>query len=294
MNVSTLFPSQCLLGESPLWHRQSRSCFWVDIQKSILYQYDWLSAKTKQWEIKEHVSLAVEGPDDNLIIAVKGGILKFNLKTANKTWLADIDKNISNNRCNDGGCDIQGRLWVGAMDMECKENAGSLYRVDNNLVVNKMVGNRTIPNGLTWSLHNERMYFIDTPSQTVVSYLYNKNSGDIYYEKIAVNIPVNMGMPDGMAIDAEGMLWIALYNGGCITRWNPSSGELLDEIDLPAIHITNCAFVGDDLGSLIVTSARENLSVEQLNEYPESGNVFLIKGFPVKGKHINKASLNFN
>ncbi|MEB0249624.1 SMP-30/gluconolactonase/LRE family protein, partial [Mucilaginibacter sp. 5B2] len=72
MNVSTLFPSQCLLGESPLWHRQSRSCFWVDIQKSILYQYDWLSAKTKQWEIKEHVSLAVEGPDDNLIIAVKG------------------------------------------------------------------------------------------------------------------------------------------------------------------------------------------------------------------------------
>jgi len=293
MNISTLFPSQCVLGESPLWHRESQSCFWVDIHQSILYQHDWLSGQTKHWEVKEHVSLAVEGPGDNLILALKGGILNFNFKTAAKTWLADIEKNISNNRCNDGGCDVQGRLWIGTMDMAFKENAGSLYRIDADLAVNKMVGNRTIPNGLIWSLHNERMYFIDTPSHAVVSYLYNKNSGEIYFEKVAVNIPANMGMPDGMAIDAEGMLWIALYNGGCVTRWNPSSGELLNRIDLPAIHITNCAFVGDDLNSLMVTSARENLSREQLNDYPESGNVFLIRDFQVKGKHINKASLNF-
>jgi len=294
MNISTLFPSQCILGESPLWHRESQSCFWVDIHESILYQYDFLSAQPKQWEVKEHISLAVEGPADNIILAVKGGILNFNLKTAHKTWLVDIEKDILNNRCNDGGCDVQGRLWVGTMDMAFKENAGSLYRIDNDLAIIKMVSNRTIPNGLTWSLHNERMYFIDTPSRTVVSYLYNKNSGEIYFEKIAVTIPSDMGMPDGMAIDAEGMLWIALYNGGCITRWNPSTEELLDRIDLPAMHITNCAFVGNDLSSLIVTSARENLSREQLNDYPESGNVFLIRDFPVKGKHINKAGLNFN
>lgn len=291
MNISTLFPSQCILGESPLWHRESQSCFWVDIHQSILYQFDWLTGQTKQWEVKEHVSLVVEGQGDNLILALKGGILNFNFKTASKTWLADIDKNISNNRCNDGGCDVQGRLWVGTMDMAFKENAGSLYRIDADLAVNKMVGSRTIPNGLTWSLHNERMYFIDTPSHTVVSYLYHKNSGEIYFEKVAVNIPTSMGMPDGIAIDAEGMLWIALYNGGCVTCWNPSSGELVDRIDLPAIHITNCAFVGDDLNSLMVTSARENLSREQLSDYPESGNVFLIRDFPVKGKHINKASL---
>jgi sugar lactone lactonase YvrE len=244
MNVSTMFASKCVLGESPLWHQKSKSCFWVDIHHGVLYQYNLSQDRIRQWDVNDHVSLVIESYDCNLILAVQGGVLSFDPETGSKIWIADIDKDIPNNRCNDGGCDAMGRLWIGTMDKQCKRGAGSLYRVDRDLIVKKMIGGRSIPNGIVWSIQNERMYFIDTISQKVQSYLYNKSTGDIYYEKDVVQIPLAMGMPDGMAIDAEGMLWIALYNGGAVTRWDPSNGHLLQKVDLPALHITNCAFCG--------------------------------------------------
>ena len=275
-----------------MWHDRRKSCFWVDIASGILYEYNWETKIVEKRNFDRPISLVMESNGDSLILAVKGGIVKLDLNTGNLTWLTDLDKHIETNRCNDGGCDVNGRLWVGTMDIDCKEKAGSLYCLDNDLTVKKMIDNLTIPNGLVWSLDNERMYFIDTPSQSVVSYLFKKSNGNIYYEKKIIRVPSEMGMPDGMTIDSEGMLWIALYNGGCITRWNPADGQLLELVKLPALHVTSCAFVGENLDSLLVTSAREDMSSAQLEEYPESGNVFLVSGLPVGGLKKNFPELS--
>jgi sugar lactone lactonase YvrE len=288
MNIVTLSSSQCGLGESPLWHSVRESFFWVDVNAGVLYELHASTQQVTKWNVGKAVSLVQEADGNNVILAVKGGVIAFCLESGEQKRIADLDDSIANNRCNDGASDSAGRLWVGTMDMGCKAGAGSLYRISGGAGIKKMIGNLTIPNGLVWSLGNERMYFIDTPQRAVVSYFFSESTGDIYYEGVAVYIPAAMGMPDGMAIDAEGMLWIALYGGGAITRWDPLNGHLLEIIKLPALNITNCAFVGNDLSDLMVTSARQNMTDAELKEFPESGNVFIIYNLPVKGVKINR------
>ncbi|RYZ48122.1 MAG: hypothetical protein EOP49_19470 [Sphingobacteriales bacterium] len=198
-------------------------------------------------------------------------------------WV-DIEKDIENRRCNDGAIDNKGRIWVGVMDVQCTAGLGSLYRLDSvsDRPV-KMLEGLTIPNGLVWSRNGDRMYFIDTVSRCVKSFLFNLANGSIEFEKDAITIPASLGMPDGMTIDEEGMLWIALYGGFSVGRWNPINGKLVDLIKLPVPKITNCCFAGDNLDQLVVTSAKENLSPEELAKYPESGNLFVIQHPGAKG-----------
>ena len=243
----------------------------------MLQELNWSTKEVQIWHINRRVSLIIEGKDDRLILAVQGGLVSLDLKTNDLEWLTDIEKDIQNRRCNDGGIDANGRLWVGVMDIHCKAGEGSLYRLDELTgVPKKMIEGLTIPNGLVWSQDGERMYFIDTVSGAVKSYLFDLAKGTITYEKDAVTIPPDMGMPDGMAIDKQGMLWVALYGGFAVSRWDPVSGKLLDLIELPAPNVTNCCFAGEQLDHLVVTTARENLSPQQLIDYPESGNLFII------------------
>jgi sugar lactone lactonase YvrE len=118
------------------------------------------------------------------------------------------------------------------------------------------------------------MYFIDSPTQEIRSYVFNQESGEIVFEKVAIRIPIEMGTPDGMTIDREGMLWIAHWGGYGVYRWNPNTGDLISKIDVPAPHVTSCAFAGEDLGTLIITTAQKNMTPDQLKDYPQSGNLF--------------------
>ncbi|WP_158534880.1 SMP-30/gluconolactonase/LRE family protein [Mucilaginibacter hurinus] len=289
MNIATLYPSQCTLGEGVLWHSRRRSYFWVDIQEGILHEFN-TAGGLKTWNLGTPVSMIVEQQDDTLLLAVKGGIVLFNPADGSTAKLVSIENSEPGNRCNDGACDSEGRIWVGTMDMHAEAYAGNLYRIDTNLGVTKVINDLTIPNGLVWSLDQARMYHIETMSRSVKSYIFNRQTGEIHYEKVVISVPPDMGYPDGMTIDAEGMLWIALYGGHGVSRWNPDTGELLDKITLPAPHVTNCCFGGDNLDELAVTSARENLDAEQLAQYPESGNVFIITGLGVKGVSNNRSN----
>jgi sugar lactone lactonase YvrE len=278
MTVSTLFSSENVLGESPFWHRERRSLFWVDIELGLLQELYWNTKQARVWDLGMRVSLILEEENDLMTLGVEGGIVRLNLQTGHVEWLADIEKDIAGRRCNDGAIDGMGRIWVGVMDVHCKEGVGSLYRLENSSAPPvRMIECLTIPNGLAWSHNGDRMYFIDTVSGGVKSYLFDVASGSIEFEKEAITVPASLGMPDGMTIDEEGMLWIALYGGFAVGRWNPLDGKLLELVKLSAPNITNCCFAGDDLSQLVVTSARENMSSEELAQYPESGNVFLIE-----------------
>ena len=286
MKAEVLFPSQCILGEGPIWHEQRQCCFWVDIEKGILFEYNWLNKKTRFWSFANKLSLVIEARNNHLILALNRGIARFDLESEKLEWLLDIETEFADNRFNDGSCDSYGRLWIGTMHMDFKKCAGSLYCIDTDLTVKKKLDNVSISNGIAWSLNGKRLYFVDSPTQVVQCFIFNEETGDIIFEKNAIQIPGKMGTPDGMTIDEQGMLWIAQWGGFGVYRWNPLDGKILDKIDIPAPNVTSCTFAGPNLDHLVITTARENLNKEDLKRYPESGDTFFAKT-AVKGIKTN-------
>lgn len=287
MRASVLYPSQCILGEGPIWHAERKCCFWVDIERGILYEYNWVSKVTRTWSFDYKVTMVIQGTNNNLVLGLNGGIARFDLKSERLEWLLDIETELKENRCNDGACDSQGRLWIGTMHTDFKQGAGSLYCIDKNLNILKKLDKVTISNGIVWSLDNKRLYYIDSPTQVVQSFIFKEETGEIFFEKNAIQIPAEMGTPDGMTIDQEGMLWIAHWGGFGIYRWNPLDGKFMDKIEIPVPNVTSCTFAGESLDHLIITTARGNLNEEELKKYPESGNIFWAKA-DVKGIESNK------
>lgn len=287
--ADVLYPSQCVLGESPLWHAARKCCFWVDIENGVLYEYNWTQQTTRNWKFNYRLTLVLQGKDDQLTLALDAKIASFDLETEKLKWLVDIETD-SEIRCNDGAPDTLGRLWIGTMHLEHKNEAGALYCIDPDLKVHKKLNNITISNGIAWSLDNKRLYYIDSPTQAVQSFIFEEKTGKIIFEKNVISIPNEMGSPDGMSIDEEGMLWIAHWGGFGLYRWNPRNGELISKIEVPVPQVSSCAFVGENLDYLLITTARENMKEEELKKYPESGDVFLAKT-AVKGVLSNKCVL---
>ena len=278
MAVSVLCECKCTLGESPLWIPERNSIVWVDIEAQSLYEHRLDTGHTNSTQFDRRIGLVVQSQKPNvLIMGMQGGIAQFDLSSNKLQWLTDLEKDKPLHRCNDGSCDPTGRLWVGTMSIELQEGVGSLYMVDESLSIHKKLGGLTIPNGLIWAPDNAKMYHIDTAANCVTAFAYDKQSGDISFERVAIRIPPSMGYPDGMAMDMEGMLWIAHYGGFGVYRWNPNTGALLDKIDVPVPNVTACTFGGNQLDTLYITTARQELDEEQLKDYPESGHVFYVK-----------------
>lgn len=273
----TSIPSQCFLGEGPYWHADRQSFFWVDIENGKLFQHQVESGQTTTFTFPHRLAVVLEGKGDQLILGLDRKLARFDLKTEELEWLTEVEPDFPLHRFNDGKVDAKGRLWIGTLSTKFTEGAGSLYCIDESLTPKKMLGDLTISNGMAWAADHRTFYFIDTPTRQIKAYTFDLESGKIEFDRIAIAVPEELGMPDGMCIDREGMLWVAHYGGAGVYRWNPASGELLEKIALPVPHVTSCAFGGEQLDTLLITTAQENLSAEQLEAYPMSGDVFLVK-----------------
>ena len=283
MTVSRFHTGSSILTESPVWHKERDSCFWVDIQAKKIFEQSLDGRRKNQWQLDHRVSLIIPFTDKKLILGLQGGIAVFDLTDDTLTWKCAMEKHIPANRCNDGACDSKGRLWVGTMNLVCKPMAGALYCIDEKAEPVSKVNRLSIPNGLTWSLDNKIMYHIDSLDNAVQAYHFDEFTGSIIAAEKAIVIPGSMGSPDGMCIDEEGMLWIAHWGGFAVRRWNPFNGGLLETIILPVPQVSSCAFVGEQLDKMLVTTASENMTEEDLARYPDSGNVYLLEGLKVKG-----------
>jgi len=289
MTASLLFPSQCYLGEGPLWHAERQSCFWVDIENKKFYEYKWLEKTVECRSLDYRVSVIVQDKNDQLVLGLQGGIARYNLASEIFSWLMDVEKDLPKHRSNDGKVDSKGRLWLGTLQMDFIEGAGSLYCVDENLVLSKKKDKCTIANGLAWSPDNTRLYFIDSPTHKIQCFLFDESTGNIVFEKDVIHIPKEMGDPDGMAIDEEGMLWVAQWGGFGVYRWNPYDGKLLSVLKLPVPNVSSCTFAGENLDHLVIITARQDLNEKELKKYPQSGDLFYAK-LPVKGMRMNKCA----
>ncbi|MGC4035795.1 MAG: SMP-30/gluconolactonase/LRE family protein [Chitinophagaceae bacterium] len=284
LQASLLYKSNNILAEGPYWHQSRRSFFWVDIDGKKFHEYKWENGEVAEWLMDFRVSLVAETEhNDKILLAVQGGLIAFDLSTGEFEWLVDIEKHKPMNRTNDGGCDPMGRLLIGTMHREFETGAGALYSIEHDLSLKKRLDNVSISNGIVWSEDGSKVYYIDSPTKTVQSFFYDIKTGDLQFEKVAIRI--TEGSPDGMCMDTEGMLWIAQWDAFGVYRYNPETGEQLGKIELPVPQVSSCAFGGDNLDYLFITTARENMPADVLEKYPLSGNVFIakpgVKGLPV-------------
>jgi sugar lactone lactonase YvrE len=270
-------PAQCFLGESPYWSLERQSFFWVDIENGKLFEHHIESANTKTYTFPHRLTVVLEAKDGKLILGLDRKLASFDLETEELTWILEVESDLLLNRFNDGKCDAKGRLWIGTLSTKFTTGSGTLYKFGKDLKPEIQLAQLTISNGMAWTADNRTFYFIDTPTRQIKAFHFELASGKIEFDRIAVEIPEELGFPDGMCIDREGMLWVAHYGGSGVYRWNPTTGKLIEKVELPVPNITSCAFGGENMDTLLITTAQENLTSEQLKEYPLSGDVFLVK-----------------
>ncbi len=276
-SLELVFDAKATLGEGAFWDVDKGVLDWVDIDGKKLHIYDPDTRRNLTIPVKGRIGTVVPMKNGGYIYAEELQIVTIDEKGDDYTVVTKIEGEVPKNRLNDGKCDPAGRLWVGTMDMDRSQRRANLYRIDRDFSCTKMVSDLGISNGIVWSLDAKKMYFIDTPTGVVVSYDYNNQTGEIADKTTVITVPESMGHPDGMTIDSEGMLWIALFGGSAVGRWNPKTGDVLETVTLPVKNITSCALGGKNLDELYITSARTGLSRQELETQPTAGGLFRCK-----------------
>lgn len=263
------------LGEGPVWVAQEAALYWLDIKGCRLFRLD--DDGVKEWVTPICVgSIApraaggfVTGTKDGFqLLEIEGDGLRF-------SSLANPERDLSDNRFNDGKVDRAGRFWAGTMDDREKEPLGSLYRLDADHRVSKLDEGYAVTNGPAFSPSGDRMYHTDSARRTIFRFALAPD-GVLGPRDTFLQFSGGEGYPDGMTVDAEGCLWVAFWDGWAVRRFCPA-GELLATIEMPVQRPTSVAFGGSALDRLYITSARVGLDEIALAVQPSAGGLFMLQ-----------------
>jgi len=265
-------------GEGPSWDARRGVLYWVDITGEAIHEFDPRTKHDRAVPVGEMVGTVAPRAAGGVIAALRSGLAFVDLATGQVTKFAQPEADKPGNRFNDGKCDPAGRFWAGTCSLNCDvPGVGSLYRVDTRRQVQRVLDNLTIANGLAWSTDARTMYYIDTPTFEVWAFDFDVAAGALSRRRTAVKVPQEAGYPDGMTIDAEGMLWVAHWGGSSVVRWNPQTGERLATIALPVKQVSSCVFGGPDLMTLYITTSRLGLDAAARAAQPLAGAVFQVR-----------------
>jgi len=269
------FDARMELGESPVWDELTRTLYAVDILRGAIVRFNPRSGSTETVaELDEPVGSIALRRDGGLVAAAGTAVLLLD-EQARATVVAEVPE-ARGLRFNDGVCDAQGRLWVGTMALDESVGRGTLYRYDGRGLA-PMVAPVSISNGTDWSADGTRMYYVDSPSRRVDVFAFDARDGSLADRRTLVEIDDADGsIPDGLTVDAEDHIWVAFWDGWAIRRYRPD-GSLDRVVELPVARPTSCAFGGDDLGDLYVTSARTDLTAAALDAQPFAGGVLVLR-----------------
>ncbi len=269
MQAELLLDAKATLGEGPAWDAKTQTLYWVDILEKRIYAGTELLA-----QLDDFIGCLAPRKNGNLILGKRASFVDFEPASSRQTVLASLNESATN-RVNDGKCDPAGRFLAGSMDMNEKDPRGSLYSFDGKNT-SRLLSGITISNGLAWSPDYKTLYYIDTPTREVKAFDYEVSTGQLANPRTAIHVHKSLGWPDGMTSDTEGNLWIAMWGGAQVTKWNPGSGKLLGQVSTSALHTSSCVFGGRDMNELYITSARKNMSEADLKKYPLSGGLFKV------------------
>lgn len=275
MTAKLAYKTNALLGEGAIWNSNSKTLYWVDIEGCTFNCYNPDLNVNRVYNTGKRAGTVVPVDDQNVLIAVEDGLALLNLINGRISYKLKTDIHLEGKRFNDGKCDPQGRFWVGSLTTENATGDNKLYSVGSDLKLIEKLSNLTISNGIGWSADSSRMYHIDTPTAEISQYDFDKATGKISNKKVIIKVNPTDGYPDGMTVDSEDMLWVALWDGFGVVRYNPTTGHLLQKIEVPAPKVTSCTFGGEDLDQLFITTATCEMTNEELEQYPLSGSLFV-------------------
>jgi sugar lactone lactonase YvrE len=264
------------LGEGIVWDDALARLVWVDIMRGRVHRFDPASGAADVREIGQPVGAAAPAADGSLVVATPQGFARLDFESVRLTPLAAVETDLPGNRMNDGACDPAGRFWAGTMALDERPGAGSLYRLDPDGRVTPMISDVTISNGLAWSADARRMFYVDSPTQRIDVFDFDQATGAIGNRRPFASIAVEDGIPDGLTIDVDDGVWVALWGGGRLHRYT-RNGDLDRVVRLPVTHPTRCAFGGPDLDELFVTSAWTALTKDEREAQPHAGGIYRLR-----------------
>uniref|UniRef100_A0A1L8DLY9 Regucalcin n=1 Tax=Nyssomyia neivai TaxID=330878 RepID=A0A1L8DLY9_9DIPT len=297
------------LGEGPHWDWKTQNLYYCDIYGGTINRYNYAENKTYSATVEKEPVISfiipVEGNDLEFAIGIgrRVGIVTWDGKaaTAKVTRLVgqveQDDPKYKTNRFNDAKCDPKGRLFAGTMRLEeCGDlfeaKFGSLYKIAKDGEHDNLISNVSVSNGLAWNEKTNKFYYIDSCALDVKEFSYNPVTGDISNPRVVIDFSVNgerpSFVPDGMTIDSDGNLFVALWGGYKLFKVNPNTGKIVQEIAMPCEQVTSAAFGGPNLDILYVTTAGTERNSPQP---PPAGGLFAIKGLGVTGTKMTRASV---
>jgi sugar lactone lactonase YvrE len=261
------------VGEAPVWVEREQALYWVDNKgKTIFRRAE--NGDIRRFETRTEVCCLVPRERGGFIAGTDRGIMEIDLKAALFDTIADPEKDLPNNRFNDGKTDPWGRFWTGTMDNREEQATGSLYRVDPDLTISKMDSGYKVTNGPAFDRERGRMYHTDSGAKTIYGFDVSR-SGDLSDRRVFIRFEERDGSPDGMTVDSAGHLWVCFWDGWCLRRISPD-GQVVGQVNMPVQRPTSCCFGGPDLDRLYVTSARKGIEEDALAMQPCAGGLFLV------------------
>ncbi|WP_285411687.1 SMP-30/gluconolactonase/LRE family protein [Variovorax sp. efr-133-TYG-130] len=298
--------SLCELGESPFWHPQERSLYWLDIPgRAVLRTRGDIGtpgATVERWALPTEPGCMAPARRGGLVIALRDGIYRAREWGGELAAMARVEHDVRTMRFNDGKCDALGRFWGGSLNEAKDRPNAALYcldaRSDTGIspTITQMANQATTANGLAFSPDARTLYWADTAAHVVHAWDWDAEANSLSHARVFQQFsakpegwtpasPLHYdGRPDGATIDAQGHYWVAMFEGAQLLRFSPS-GERVASVAVPVQCPTMPCFGGDDLKTLFVTSARKGRPADEIAQRPASGMVIAMRvdapGLPV-------------
>lgn len=263
------------LGECPRWDEKQQLLYWVDINAFQLHRFNPSTGQDDYLQFDEEIGCFSLRESGGFLLAMRNGFYTTDGWSTDRTFITDPESNMDKSRFNDGRVDAVGRMFAGSVYPPKDHGGANIYSLEDGKTT-KWVDNLLTANGIAFSPDNKTFYYADTPSHAIQQCDYDLETGVPSNCRVFHQFPHGNGRPDGAAVDCEGYYWTALYEGGRIVRLNPS-GEIIQEIEVPARCPTMVAFGGIDLKTLYITSVGGGRSEEELKEFPNSGALFKVE-----------------
>ncbi len=268
--VRPVAPIGAVLGEGPVWH--AAALWFVDIKRQRIYRFDPADSALREWDAPDEVGWVLPRATGGMIVGLASGLHSFDPVSGHFAHLFDPEPHLPGNRLNDATTDAQGRIWFGSMDNAEQEATGRLYRADAQGGADSGLAPVVITNGPAIAPDGGTLYHTDTLGRSVWRVVLN-DDGTLAAPTLFCEIAPGEGHPDGSTIDAEGCVWVALFGGWGVRRYDPA-GTLIETVAFPVANVTKIAFGGPDLRTAYATTARKGLSEQDLHAQPLAGNLF--------------------
>jgi len=271
-----------VLGEGPYWVPEDDCLLWADIRRGQLHRTYFPLGETVTMDLAA-VSAAFPAIGGGILTA-GGSRLALHLPAERgEQWITRVVAEVPARegvRFNDAGVDPAGRVWVGSMHIDEAEPLGELYRLDAGSVLTTVVKGVTVSNGLGWSPDGMRMYYADSPTRRIDVFDYEPATGEAFKRRLFADLSAFDGVPDGLTVDADGCVWVAIWGGGVLRRFAPDGAQ--DAVlQVPVSQPTSCAFGGPGMADLYVTSASVGLTEAELAAQPLAGRLLRLQPGPV-------------